>query len=648
VPDDFIRTGAINMRAFLLSAASVPRIVLASGLGLLLVLSPFMSLGPVDAQEQGQVEILTGRIDAGEIIIYRLPDLQQGQRLFIYAAGTSSDLDPIVGLLDGSVDPEAVEAAFEDALARAAGQGLDPLAVTEELRDRFLLAWDDDGGGGLDAALEYQIPADGEYRLLIAGALSALGGASFGHYEMTVGLDAPQVLEGNAEPTGQAIAIVDKEATPPGAGVYEVTGSLTQEKPSTFLILHDFDPEDTIYAYMEATSGDLAPVLVLQNFARKPVRSANLNGTERVASIQYTFPGEATNYRLVVNSWHDGERATAGDYRLLVGVNTPEVLNGQAQTGGRPVVREPVEVKIGLKLQQIVDVNQANEFFTAVGSLQMEWVHPGLAFNPSDCQCSVKTFTGNSFDEFMKQAEGKWPEFTFENQQGNRWSQNQVAVVWSDGHALYFERFTTSFQVDFDFRRFPFDTQRFPIRVDALFPEEYQVFSDLEGFTEISTEHGEDEFIITGFDTQITSETSSTGSVTSRFTFSFSAPRHINYYIFQVFTPILLIIIVSWITFFLKDYGRRIEVASANLLLFIAFSWSLSDNYPRLGYLTFLDAVMAIMFVVNAFVVAYNVWLRRLEMNGQGERAERIDTVLDWAYPLGYVLLFGVVIWHFF
>ena len=114
--------------------------------------------------------------------------------------------------------------------------------------------------------------------------------------------------------------------------------------------------------------------------------------------------------------------------------------------------------------------------------------------------------------------------------------------------------------------------------------------------------------------------------------------RNLNYYLLQIFVPILLIAAVSWITFFLRDYGRRIEVASANLLLFIAFSFTLSDNYPRLGYATLLDAVMVIMFVVNALVVVYNVWLRRLEMRGQGELAERIDNYLDWFYPLSYVV----------
>ena len=88
------------------------------------------------------------------------------------------------------------------------------------------------------------------------------------------------------------------------------------------------------------------------------------------------------------------------------------------------------------------------------------------------------------------------------------------------------------------------------------------------------------------------------------------------YYVFRIFIPILLIIRISYITFFLKDFTRRIEVATGNVLLFIAFSWSLAEDYPRMGYLTFVDVIMAITFMVNALVVIYNVYLKWLE--GQG------------------------------
>ena len=134
----------------------------------------------------------------------------------------------------------------------------------------------------------------------------------------------------------------------------------------------------------------------------------------------------------------------------------------------------------------------------------------------------------------------------------------------------------------------------------------------------------------------------STQAPISRFTFHFSAPRHLDYYIFRIFVPILLIITVSYITFFLKDYGRRIEIATGNLLLFIAFSWSLGENYPRMGYLTFVDAIMAITFFINTLVVALNVYYKWLEQNGQREKADRLEAPMNYIYPLAYLVSFGL------
>ena len=252
--------------------------------------------------------------------------------------------------------------------------------------------------------------------------------------------------------------------------------------------------------------------------------------------------------------------------------------------------------------------------------------------------CIPRTITISSSAD----VNGKWPDFTFFNQQGNRWILNRIIEIESNGHVNYLERFSTNFQVDFDWTAFPFDTQDFYIKVDMLFPEEEYVFVPLEGFSEIDPLHGEDEFILTTFDTQISTETSSRLVPTSRFTFHFSAPRHLSYYIFRFFVPILLIIVVSYITFFLKDYARRIEIATGNLLLFIAFSFSLGDNYPRMGYLTFMDAIMAITFIINTLVVVLNVYFKYLEQKDQREKADRLEAPFTFFYPLAYLISFGV------
>jgi hypothetical protein len=584
-------------------------------------------------QASGAVQEVTGPLALGDLLYYRVPNLTSGQTLYVFAEGVSGNLDPLVALTGAGADTAALEKEYMAAIQRAIADGRDPLLAARAAADELFLAWDDDSGGGLAAAFAFQVPADGDYLLVIASALSELGLGSFGNYRLLIGIDEPDVLTGEATPTGDVLASLDREASSPGEAVQELTGLLTDSE--VVYEIRDLRSDDTLYVLAETTSGELRPVVAVLNFSGKPIRTANVGGTETSATLEHTFVENARNYKLAIRGCC--EDGSTGEYRLLLGVNEPGVLSGQAAPMGQPVVETAIPVEIGVKVHQIVEVDEKNEFFTAVASLQMEWTDPRLAFNPEDCDCVLKIYTKGDFGQFLVDTGGRWPEFIIHNQQGNRWTQNQMAVISQDGRALYYERFTTDFQVDFDFRQYPFDSQEFIIQVETIYPEDSNYFVDLEGFGGISAEHGEDEFAIEDVGTTITSEQASTQHTISRFTLHFNGPRHLNYYILQIFVPILLIALVSWVTFFLKDYGRRIEVASANLLLFIAFSFTLSGNYPRLGYVTLLDVVMIFTFVINALVVVYNVWLRRLEMNDQGELAERIDNYLDWFYPLAYV-----------
>ncbi len=65
------------------------------------------------------------------------------------------------------------------------------------------------------------------------------------------------------------------------------------------------------------------------------------------------------------------------------------------------------------------------------------------------------------------------PLFTFFNQQGNRWWQNQTVFIEPSGLTTYRERFTVTLQApDFDFRFYPFDRQQFHVRINLDVPTE--------------------------------------------------------------------------------------------------------------------------------------------------------------------------------
>jgi len=600
---------------------------------LALLLSVLAGTGAAQMQDNAGVQELDGRIEPGQVIFYDLPGLQAGETLYAYAEGASGNLDPFLAVANPDFNTSRVRNEFATEVNSSLVAGQDPLRVIPETASRYFLAWNDDTNGTYNSALQHRIPVDGDYLLIVIGS-PAKRQQTFGDYHLQVGIDAPQVLTGQAEPTGATIAILNTSTSKMRVGVHEVTGNLSTNTPSTFYIVSPVETNDTFYAFIEATSGDLIPAMILRDYGGKPLAAVVPATWETSATLQYAFAGFSSNNRLEVLASPLNGANTTGEFRLLTGLNAPGVLAGNEPPGGRLVLQEPMPVEVGVELDQITDVDQVSENFAVVANIWMEWTDPALAFSPDECGCRVKIY--RSINDFVAAEGSRWPEFTLINQQVQRWTQNQIILVQPDGTTTYFERFWTTFQApDFNFRAYPFDTQDFYIRIDSLYPEELYVYEPWPEKTAVGTQLGEEEWYITSNDTNISTVQITTGN--SRYSFHFAAARHLTFYLLRILLPILIIILLTYITFLLKDYGKRADVASANLLLFIAFNFTIAGNLPHLGYLTFLDAILVATFVITGATVAYNLYLRWLATEAQKEIAERIDRVMIWFYPAAYI-----------
>ena len=190
--------------------------------------------GTAAAQDDAAVQELAGRIEPGQAIVYDL-DLQAGRTLYAYAEGTSGDLDPFLAVASPDLNASRVHTGFATDVNRSLAAGQDPLLVIPEIAGRYFLAWNDDTNGTYDSALQYRVPADGDY-LLIAIGSPAKREQTFGDYRLLVGIDAPQVLTGRAGPTGAAVAVLNTSASRMRVGVREVTGNLSANRSSTFYL----------------------------------------------------------------------------------------------------------------------------------------------------------------------------------------------------------------------------------------------------------------------------------------------------------------------------------------------------------------------------------------------------------------------------
>ena len=609
-------------------------------ISLLILLALFISVfgTPVFAQDGGPIQVIEGRLQKGQSHFYTLPDLEMLQKVYVLVESTSGNLDPFVALADSDLDRKRLSTEFSGDIAKAIEEGRDPLTVIPQVSDQFFLKWDDDSGPGYAALFEYLVLADDDYQLFL---IDSPGQRTFGDYRLTVGIDAPEVLSGWAKPRGEAIALLDTTGDKTNVAVQETTGELNQSRSQTFHVVQDLKAGDTLYAYVKTTEGDLNPILLLEDFGGKVVATANFSGAQKVASLQHTVDEDVSNYRVRIVAASSEAESAAGTYHLLVGINEPSVMTGSLTETEASALREPTNVKVGIKMDQITGIDQKAENFGVASTLQMEWTDPALAFSPDECNCQFKQMDIGAFEKLVTDKDLTWPEFILFNQQGRRDPQGQTVVIAPSGKTIYFERFSATLQApDFDFRLFPFDTQQFYIRVQSVLPDEFYTYSELADFSGLGDQLGEEEWVVENHQIEIASADSN-----ARFSFGFEAHRNILYYVTRVFIPIFIIIVVSWFTFFLKDYGKRVDVASGNLLVFIALNWSISSDLPRLGYVTLLDALIVSTFIVTGIVVVFNVWLKRLEGTGKESKAHSIDKYSIWIYPLLYVASFVFVWW---
>lgn len=300
-----------------------------------------------------------------------------------------------------------------------------------------------------------------------------------------------------------------------------------------------------------------------------------------------------------------------------------------------PPADGPLQVGVGIQINQITGVNQQEENFGIVGTLVMNINLPDLAFSGDGNGQDYRRYTPDEFVHLAADHGITMPAFILQNQQGRRFVQQAIVVLQGDGNAAYIERFTATLQAPhFNFRRYPFDTQAFYVEISSLFPREFVEFVPMDDTSGLGNLLGEEEWILYGARLETRIVKGFTGLETSQIALRFEGQRHVVFYILRLMLPLVIILLVSWATFFLQEYRRRIDMASANLLVFVAFNFAISTTLPKLGYLTFIDSLLVGMFVITGSMVLVNIALRRLKINDRETLARKIDRYLVvWIYP---------------
>lgn len=312
---------------------------------------------------------------------------------------------------------------------------------------------------------------------------------------------------------------------------------------------------------------------------------------------------------------------------------SPPLTNGQ-----------PVTVKVGLFLTNLIDVDEVKERFQISGYLFMTWKDPRLAFGP-DQTLEQRTYNP---DEIWT------PRLFLINQTSKRERVSTNIRGEPDGTLHYVELFQDELTSSFPLETFPFDRQSLEIFLQPFLDERdtMTIMYDphlsgvgTEPFVELA------QWQILGLNgSQRRSAIGRTNKQISELEIDLLVKRRYRYYLWKVFLPLLLMVGIAYSAFWIKidDYYTQISITLTAILTEIAFLFAISNSLPKVPYLTFIDAFFLMSFLFSCLCMAELVAVHQFREWDQSEHGEGLRRVSQLLYPAIYIAIVAVVTLIFF
>jgi len=207
----------------------------------------------------------------------------------------------------------------------------------------------------------------------------------------------------------------------------------------------------------------------------------------------------------------------------------------------------------------------------------------------------------------------------------------------------------------FHLKPFPFDRQKLQIIVHP-FADQQQLIdfvpSSLPVWTaaEFSTYSSLESWQFRSLTNELTRASSQYGQqAVAEAKFEITVDRRYGFYLWKVFLPLLLMVVVSWSVFWFDppEVSSQVTIAVTTILTIIAFALAISLTLPRVPYLTFADA-----FFLTCYIFAFVAMLELTAVhiayrNDRRPAAAAIRYTARWLVPAAFVVINCVLIVHF-
>lgn len=296
----------------------------------------------------------------------------------------------------------------------------------------------------------------------------------------------------------------------------------------------------------------------------------------------------------------------------------------------------PVNVAVGLYVTNFVGIDETRESFEVGGYLTAKWLDPRLALPADSDAPATRSF----------QLDKLWtPSIESANSISHKTGQSLLTAD-RNGLVTYVERFNANLSNDFDLRKFPFDSQDLRFQFHPFIsaaseirfaPEPLPSTVSPEQHTELAA------WQINGIRYR-TEKVDDDRDIppASGAEFQIAVTRRSGFYVWKIFVPLVMLTMIPMVVFWIDvaQFDWVLKIPMTMLLSMVAFEFAIARDLPRVGYLTFLDAVFLASFAFCFLCIFEIAAVFLLQQHGRRPLAVKLHTKGKWAYPLGY---FGLV-----
>ncbi len=321
-----------------------------------------------------------------------------------------------------------------------------------------------------------------------------------------------------------------------------------------------------------------------------------------------------------------------------------------------PNLFEATEAKIGIYINSFRSIDTKDMSFSLTFYLKQQWTDPRLQYTPSlrdhTSQYVHPDLVKNVWrpDIFMKnEIESHVYDFT---------TPNQVMMINQNGSVWYVIKVTASLSCPMKLGYYPFDSQRCSIFFESFgYKMDVLYFRWMDDPVSIDPAVHLSQFWLKTKTWYDCSQNYTMAAFTCLFV-EFRLHRDIGYFVAQVFFPSILLVVLSWLAFWLRqDTPIAIGLLVLTSLTVLTESVHSSDTIPQVSYVKAIDIWFAVCFGFTfavLLVVASADWSQYQQQTQEdshssrtrvGAHGKNINRLIVWCrvvFPISFLLFITI------